>query len=176
MAAAISATTITPARLPISSADRCIGVSASRLMKPVSTSRARLVPALIEANSEPWMNGNAIAKSRELSAGKPGSIVAASRPPTLIAISVSGNRIGGITIAGWRSVCRIERRGISPPCSSKLIGSPRSFVFGLVQLAAGLGEEHVVKRRLVKLEIRDRQVAGIQSPDHRSQVVAVIEP
>ena len=59
-----SATTITPARLPISSADRRIGVSASRLMKPVSTSRARLVPALIEANSEPWMNGNAIAKSR----------------------------------------------------------------------------------------------------------------
>ena len=64
LGAAISATTITPARLPISSADRCIGVSASRLRKPVSTSRARLVPALIEANSEPWMNGNAIAKSR----------------------------------------------------------------------------------------------------------------
>jgi hypothetical protein len=50
--------------LPISSAARCIGVSASRRMKPVSTSRARLEPALIDANSAPWMNGNAIAKFR----------------------------------------------------------------------------------------------------------------
>jgi hypothetical protein len=50
--------------LPSSSVARCIGVSASRFRKPVSTSRARLDPALIDANSEPWMNGNAIAKSR----------------------------------------------------------------------------------------------------------------
>jgi hypothetical protein len=55
---------MTPARLPSRSAVRRIGVSASRLRKPVSTSRARLEPALTEANSEPWMNGKAIAKSR----------------------------------------------------------------------------------------------------------------
>ena len=33
-------------------------------MKPVSTSRASELPALIAANSEPWMNGTAIAKSQ----------------------------------------------------------------------------------------------------------------
>ena len=60
----ISATTSTPLRCPSSIAERCIGVSASRFRKPVSTSRATALPALIDANSEPWMNGNAIAKSR----------------------------------------------------------------------------------------------------------------
>ena len=45
--------------------------------------------------------------------GKPGMLVAASSPPTLIPIRISGKRIGGMTIAGWRSVCRIERRAIS---------------------------------------------------------------
>jgi hypothetical protein len=50
--------------LPSSSAARCIGVIASRRRKPVSTSRASADPALIIANSEPWMNGTAIAKSR----------------------------------------------------------------------------------------------------------------
>ena len=33
-------------------------------MKPVSTSRASELPALIAANSAPWMNGTAIAKSQ----------------------------------------------------------------------------------------------------------------
>ena len=60
----ISATAITPASLPSSSAARRIGVSARRLRNPVSMSRARLEPALIEANSAPWMNGNASAKFR----------------------------------------------------------------------------------------------------------------
>ena len=49
---------------PSSIAARRIGVSASRFRKPVSTSRAIALPALIDANSDPWMNGNAIAKSR----------------------------------------------------------------------------------------------------------------
>ena len=59
-----SATTITPPRCPSSSAARCIGVIARRLRKPVSTSRASALPALIIANSAPCMNGTAIAKSR----------------------------------------------------------------------------------------------------------------
>ena len=40
--------------------------------------------------------------------------VAASSPPTLIDIISSGNTTGGISSAGWRSVCRIERRAIWP--------------------------------------------------------------
>ena len=52
--------------------------------------------------------------------------VAASSPPTLIATSVSGNRIGGITIAGWRSVCRIERRAIWPTWPSVFTRAPTS--------------------------------------------------
>ena len=67
----------------------------------------------MHANSEPWMNGTAIAKSRYVSAGKPGRLVAACRPPVLIAIMISGNTIGGMTSAGWRSVCITERRAIS---------------------------------------------------------------
>ena len=58
------ATTIEPISCPASNAVRFIGVIASRLMKPVSTSRASELPALIAANSEPWMNGTAIAKSQ----------------------------------------------------------------------------------------------------------------
>jgi hypothetical protein len=59
---------------------------------------------LIDANSEPWTNGNAIAKS---SSCRPGTrdLVAASSPDTLMPIKMSGNSTGGITIAGWRSVC-----------------------------------------------------------------------
>ena len=62
-------------------ASRCsrIGVSASRLRKPVWMSRARSVPAFIVANSAPWMNGTAIAKARNESVGKPGSMVDGSQ-------------------------------------------------------------------------------------------------
>ena len=67
----------------------------------------------MHANSAHCMNGTAIAKSRYVSAGKPGSSVAASSPPVLMAIISSGNTIGGITSAGWRSVWRIERLAIS---------------------------------------------------------------
>ena len=53
------------ARIPVSwpsiSATRRSGVSASLLRKPLSMSLATLVPALIAANSAPWMNGIAIA-------------------------------------------------------------------------------------------------------------------
>jgi hypothetical protein len=48
-----------------------------------------------------------------VSAGKPGRFVAAFRPPVLMAIMSSGNTIGGITSAGWRSVWITERRAIS---------------------------------------------------------------
>ena len=47
----------------MSSAGRCIGVIARRRRNPVSTSRASALPALIIANSAPWMNATAIAKS-----------------------------------------------------------------------------------------------------------------
>ena len=64
MSAETSETSITPPRWPTSSAARCIGVIASRLRKPVSTSRASDAPALMQANSAHCMNGTAIAKSR----------------------------------------------------------------------------------------------------------------
>ena len=38
---------------------------------------------------------------------------AASSPLALTANSTSGKTIGGMTSAGWRSVCRTERRAIS---------------------------------------------------------------
>ena len=60
----MNATTITPPSWPISSAARCIGVIARRWRNPVSTSRAIDAPALMHANSDPCMNGTAIAKSR----------------------------------------------------------------------------------------------------------------
>jgi hypothetical protein len=55
---------------------------------------------LIIANSAPCTNGTAIAKSRYVSAGKPGRLVAASSPPVLMATSSSGKISGGTTMAG----------------------------------------------------------------------------
>jgi hypothetical protein len=63
MTPASSETVRTPASCPISSAARLIGVSASRVRKPDSTSRARSVPALSIEKMAPCMKANAIAKS-----------------------------------------------------------------------------------------------------------------
>ena len=57
-----------------------IGVSDSRLRKPVWMSRARSVPAFMVAKSAPWMNGTASAKATNECVGNPGRLVAESQP------------------------------------------------------------------------------------------------
>jgi hypothetical protein len=54
----------TPASWPASSAEPCIGVSESRLKKPLPMSSARFVPAVLVAKMEPSMNGKASANVR----------------------------------------------------------------------------------------------------------------
>ncbi len=54
--------TATPTSSPTISASRRMGVSASRLKKPLAMSSARLVPVLISENMQPWMKATAIAK------------------------------------------------------------------------------------------------------------------
>src|SRR4051812_29812008 len=60
--AAPSATT--PASCPVRSDGLVSGVSDSRERKPLSMSSAMFVPALLDANSAPWMNGTASANVR----------------------------------------------------------------------------------------------------------------
>ena len=64
MTAWITPTTSAPPSWPTSSASPRSGVIASRLRNPLSMSRARSTPAVIETNIAPWMNGIAIRKSR----------------------------------------------------------------------------------------------------------------
>ena len=104
-------------------------------------------------------------------------LVAASSPPTLIPIRISGKRIGGMTIAGWRSVCRIERRAISKDCWTITARTTSSGTTSfLVQLAPGLGQEDVVERRLVQLQVGHAQVGGVQRAHDRDQVLAALQP
>ena len=58
------ADTNAPPSWPTSSASPRSGVSARRLKKPDSMSRARSMPAVIDTNIAPWMNGMASRKSR----------------------------------------------------------------------------------------------------------------
>ena len=82
---------------PASSALPRIGVSASRLRKPVWMSRARSVPAFIVENSAPWMKGTAIAKARNEFVGKPWRAVDGRRPAAFTATSSVGKTSGGMT-------------------------------------------------------------------------------
>src|SRR3989440_640465 len=110
--------TTTPPSWPASTARRRIGVSESRLRKPVWMSRARSVPAFIVAKSAPWMNGTASAKATNEFVGKPGRFVSALSPPELTASRSIGKSSGATTFAGWRTVRTIERRASWPTWSA----------------------------------------------------------
>ncbi len=101
---------IVPPSCPTRSAIGRMGVSDSRLRKPVWMSRARSVPVFMVAKSAPWMNGTARMKARIDRVGKPGRSVSALRPAELTASSSSGKTIGAMMFAGWRSVRTTDRR------------------------------------------------------------------
>src|SRR4029453_15917176 len=115
---------ITPPRCPASNAALCIGVSASRLRKPVWMSRARSTPALTVAKSAPWMNGKARKKATNDSLGKPGRLVAAWRPPVFTAIRASGKISGKIQFAGWRRIRMSDRRPRKKICQARPLLAP----------------------------------------------------
>ncbi len=87
-----------------------IGVSDSRLRKPVWMSRAKSVPVFIVANSAPWMNGTARMNATIEPVGNPGMCVSARSPAELTASSISGKTTGAMMFAGWRNVRTTERR------------------------------------------------------------------
>ena len=99
-----------PVSRPTSSAQPRSGVSARRLRKPVSMSRAMSVPELITPNSAPCRNGIASAKVTNESVGNPGSWVTRWSPDALMARSISGKISEGMICAGWRNVRNAERR------------------------------------------------------------------
>src|SRR3954447_3340883 len=171
-----------PPSWPRSSAAPRIGVSARRLRKPVSTSRARSVPAVAAANSAPCMNANGRKKSRKCFVGKPGRCVAERSPLEFTAISISGNVSGAITDAGWRMVRTTDRRAISPICLSRRNFTARSRRHGLRLLLAGaleraarLGEEDVVERGRVQLDVLQAQSLGVERAHHVGQVARAVE-
>ena len=98
--------------------------------------------------------------------GSPGSWVSAFRPPELTASRSIGKTSGTMTLAGWRDVRTTERRASSRPGRANAghvavhrqpaVDARLLFVVaGALERAAGLGEEHVVERWLVKLEVLD---------------------
>ena len=70
----------TPVSWPTSSEGPLIGVSDSRLKKPVSMSWATLVPAVLVEKIAPCMKGKASANARYEVVGNPGMSVAALEP------------------------------------------------------------------------------------------------
>src|SRR6266545_5634330 len=174
-----------PPSCPVRSATPRIGVSARRFRKPVWMSRARSVPAFIVAKSAPWMNGMASAKATNELVGNPGRRVAASSPPALTARSRSGKTSGKTMLAGCRTVRTTERcarvrtwpaktlfmERRSRPLERQLRrGSLFLLVSRPLQRAARLGEEDVVERGLVELEILDLEVFGVEGAHDLGQV------
>ena len=151
---------------------RASSVSERRLRKPVWMSRARSVPAFIVAKSAPWMNGTASAKARKESVGKPGSSVEASSPPALTSSRVSGKRSGGIDARrlAQRAHDRAARERadlggeatLTSARLDRLLGSPASSVARALERASRLGEEDVVERGRVQLEVLDLEALGVE--------------
>src|SRR5688572_11044778 len=97
-----------------------------------------------------------------------------SSPDALIANRMTGKRNGKISCAGWRTTRRNARRPSTETCSNMpgwatpsgaallaVIGLARAF-----QLAAGLGEEDVVERGLVHLQLGELHSGAVERPDH----------
>ena len=89
-------------------------------------SRARSVPAFIVANSAPWMNGTARAKARNESVGKPGSSVAALRPPEFTASEQESGRSAAGRTRPAGAACATTRRRAScrPACERRSSRGP----------------------------------------------------
>ena len=140
-------------------------------------SRARSVPAFMVEKSPPWMNGTASAKARNERVGNPGRWVSALRPPEFTASSSSGKSSGQITFAGWRRVRSTERRA---SCSD-LVGEavahrPMARLAvavrpGALERVTGLGEEDVVERGLVELQVLDLEPLGVERAHDLGKVV-----
>ena len=76
--------------------------------------------------------------------------------------------------AGWRSVWVIERRAISPTWASSVVtpAPPRGSAgrrSSAVELVAGLGQEDVVERRRVQLEVLDPDALGVERAHDRAR-------
>src|SRR5688572_13348084 len=140
-------------------------------------SRASSVPAPIVAKSAPWMNGTARANARNESVGNPGRSVDGSRPAELTSINATGKTSGGIAIAGWRSVRRIERPATAPiwtaarltacepPAGMRTGSRLRPRLGRPFERPAGLGEEHVVQARSPELDVVELDPFRIEPAD-----------
>ena len=167
---------------PVSSAEPRIGVSESRVKKPVWMSRARSVPAFIVEKSAPWMNGTASAKARNDVDGKPGS----SRR-RLQAAGVDGQQRErederwdrarrlpdrtGHRAPGQRTDLR--RQDAHARARLQRSRSLRLRLRRAFERAPGLGEEDVVQRRRAQLDVLDRDALRVEGAHHVGQPVPV---
>ena len=114
--------------------------------------------------------------------GKPGISVAVSSPPALIASRISGKKIDGHDLSGLaqRADDRPPRqlRDLGPDRRAHTAAASAAVAAGSVRVAvlaraleraAGLGQEHVVERRRVQLQVGDLDVLGVERPHHLGQ-------
>ena len=133
-------------------------------------SRARSVPAFMVEKSAPWMNGTASAKARKESVGKPGSSVDALRPPELTSRSSEreDERRDRRSPAGAPCARPSAARARRPASASGAHAAARPRPLSLAapsSVRPGLGEEDVVERRRVQLEVVDRDAVVVERAD-----------
>src|SRR5919109_3172151 len=125
-------------------------------------SRPSSIAELIAVKSEPCTKGIASMKSTKESAGKPFSAEARLRPLAITARKTSGNASAKKSWPGCRTERMNARTARWPICAATITrGSrphPRALRLGVLVARAlepvpGLGEEHVVQRRGVELEV-----------------------
>jgi len=74
---------------------------------------------LVVANNADCMNGTTMMNARYEVVGKCGMCDATLKPLDVMPSMISGKRIDGNTVAGWRSVRTTERRAIDAICDIK---------------------------------------------------------
>ena len=94
--------------------------------------------------------------------------VALSSPLLLIESSRSGKKTDGTTMAGCRSVRTTDRCASSRTWLTPALAPPRR---GLtLERPSGLGEEDVVERGRVQLELLDVDALGVERPHHLGEL------
>ncbi len=162
-----------PASRPPTIEKREIGAANSRSVNPISRSTASAIPPVLPASRHDWSIAPASMNERKLStSGKPGRSTAPAAPPVWTASSRVGKTRIGATSCGRRNVCLTERapsasttRALSARAPATAYASAGSAASSPSRCSPGLGDEHVVERRLDQVE-RLHQDPGVVERAH----------
>ena len=152
------------------------GEATRRSKKPPSMSSAKAAPALVPPIRMPCSIAPASAKSRKpRTGGKPGIVPGASpKEPVKIAIRTSGKKRLGTSACGRAQGAddrpARERRGLGDGephagagAAAAVSSAPR------LQVAAGLGDEHVVERGHRQVELGGDHAGLVERAHHAGQ-------